>query len=319
MKKINTLFWSVVLSFPLQASLPEDDFQTKAHSCTGISFIHKDIHGQAGYGVPFFPSPEENRNHYDDRQGESINSLVMHYTVSNFPRTFDIFTANKPDGRVSAHYAISETDDALGIEGGKIIQVVPENKRAWHAGISQWKGIKNLNPTSIGIENIHKGYVEEQGHRTWFPFDDKQIQSLGQLSQSIVEKYDIHPTQVIGHQDIAFDRKEDPGILFPWDTLYTKFGVGAWLEESERNITTIQGYTPKEMLPNDSTIAFMSTQLHDYGYSLEPTAYETPEFKNALKAFKSHFSQNQYPENYTKNLDHNDMMWAWGLVAKYKI
>jgi N-acetylmuramoyl-L-alanine amidase len=301
-----------------------DPFINRVRELNDIELIPEQFaEGLGGYKVPYFLPPQTNRNHFDDRpEGPltPIKSLVMHYTVSNFQRTLDTFTKDIPANRVSATYVISETDEALGIPGGRIIQVTPEDKRAWHAGVSSWRELTNLNGTSVGIENVNKGFIDSSGEpRRWFPFDPNQIHALGLLSQGIIQKHHIYPAYVVGHADIAPGRKQDPGILFPWGQLYKDYAVGAWLVEEELNPYIINNrYCPQEELPQGVSFAFLSTYLKKYGYSIEPTAYPSAPFSDVLKAFKSHFSQNQNPQGYDGAPDENDMLWAWGLAVKYK-
>jgi len=275
--------------------------------------------GIEGYALEEFPEETKNRNHWDSREENSIQFLVMHYTVCDFPSTLQLFTSNIPDERVSAHYVLTQQDVEHGIIGGIPIQVVPEDKRSWHAGVSSWRGTKNLNATSIGIENVNNGFIgKELAPSQWFPFDSAQITTLGQLSADIIKRHRIPPQNVIGHADIAPTRKQDPGILFPWEELYVRYGVGAWLTEAERSPSVISHTLPKEPLPQGISEGFFLNSLRNYGYDCPEGAYITPDHHEVVKAFKSHFSHNQHPEAYTPTLDENAMVWAWGLASKYK-
>jgi len=111
-----------------------------------------------------------------------------------------------PESKVSAHYVVTED--------GKIIRMVAEDKRAWHAGKSHWRGVSDINSASIGIEIVNPGH--EWGYR---PFPDTQMQALVPLVNDIVQRYRITRGNVVGHSDIAPARKQDPGELFPWHTL----------------------------------------------------------------------------------------------------
>ena len=111
-----------------------------------------------------------------------------------------------PDAGVSAHYLITED--------GEVIQLVSEAKRAWHAGASYWRGIKDVNSASIGIELDHPGHA--LGYR---PYSDAQIDALIPLLARIVKQYDIPRANIVGHSDVAPLRKVDPGELFPWERL----------------------------------------------------------------------------------------------------
>jgi N-acetylmuramoyl-L-alanine amidase len=284
---------------------------------SGIRVQQKALGGLPVYAIEEFSGKEANRNHWDDRVEGPVRFLVMHYTVCNFPTTLDLFTRNIDDGRASAHYVISQKEEH--VQGGVLMQVVPEDKRSWHAGVSFWRGKKNLNHESIGIENVNQGFVgDEAAHPTWFPFDPDQIKTLGALSANIVERYGIQPENVVGHADIAPGRKQDPGIFFPWEELHTKYGVGAWLSQNEKTPEAISGkYFPKEPLPQGVSDAFFLQCLRNYGYSCPEGGQVTPEHHGAVKAFKSHFSHNQDADAYTPEVDKEAMLWVWGLDSKY--
>ena len=119
-----------------------------------------------------------------------------------------------PVAKVSAHYTIDED--------GTIYTHVPEDKRAWHAGMSFWAGVTNVNACSIGIELVNPGH--EFGYCA---FAEAQIAALIPLCQAIVARHAIVPARVLGHSDVAPARKEDPGELFPWARL-AHAGIGLW-------------------------------------------------------------------------------------------
>ncbi|WP_010297608.1 N-acetylmuramoyl-L-alanine amidase [Candidatus Odyssella thessalonicensis] len=308
---------------------PQEKFCHTVKALTGTEIKPEFIAANVdGYMVPAFEAPYQNRNHFSDRsQGSltSIKSLVLHYTVINFIDTLKTFTADIPERRVSATYVVSEAEsighetDIYEIPAGQVIQIVPESKKAWHAGVSQWRELTGLNDSSLGIEVANKGFTEDPNGLHWYPFDKEQMKVVGKLSRAIVQKYHIPPTYVVGHADIAPQRKQDPGILFPWGELYTNYGVGAWLDpEEQHNKDLIERYTPREPLPQGISVAFMSKYLKEYGYPIQETDAVTDEFRNVLRAFKAHFSQNQHPEQFNAPLNHQDMYWIWALTAKYK-
>ncbi|WP_291132884.1 N-acetylmuramoyl-L-alanine amidase [Erythrobacter sp.] len=134
-----------------------------------------------------------------------ITMVVLHYTEMQ-PVEQALGKLTDPEAGVSAHYLISEN--------GTVTQLVPEAKRAWHAGVSCWRGITDVNSASIGIELDHPGHAG--GYRE---FNEAQIASLVPLLAAIVEDYDIPRANVVGHSDVAPARKIDPGELFPWDRL----------------------------------------------------------------------------------------------------
>ncbi|ABC62331.1 N-acetylmuramoyl-L-alanine amidase [Erythrobacter litoralis] len=145
------------------------------------------------------PSPN-----FNDRK-LPISMVVLHYTEMK-PVETALDRLCDPEGGVSAHYLISEE--------GEVTRLVPEDKRAWHAGVSYWRGHKDVNSASIGIELDHPGHV--LGYRE---FSDAQIDALIPLLHRIVQNHDIPRANVVGHSDVAPARKVDPGELFPWDRL----------------------------------------------------------------------------------------------------
>jgi N-acetylmuramoyl-L-alanine amidase len=140
-----------------------------------------------------------------DARDERISMVVLHYT--DMPSA-DATLARlcDPAAKVSAHYVITEE--------GEVIRLVDESMRAWHAGMSYWRGKANVNGCSIGIELANPGHT--CGYR---PFPDAQIDALVPLLHRIVHDYDIPRANVVGHSDIAPQRKLDPGELFPWERL----------------------------------------------------------------------------------------------------
>lgn len=150
--------------------------------------VHRDV-----------PSPNWNERRLP------ISMVVLHYTEMK-PVEAALARMCDPQAEVSAHYCITEE--------GEIIRLVDEDKRAWHAGRSSWRGISDVNSASIGIELDHPGHA--LGYR---PFAESQIEALLPLLDSIVKRYDIPRANVVGHSDIAPARKVDPGELFPWERL----------------------------------------------------------------------------------------------------
>lgn len=269
------------------------------------------------------------KNHWGDRpEGDlgAIQVLVMHYTVGNAKSTFATFCQSPCE--VSAHYVVTETETDNNVAGGTVVRVVPEEKRAWHAGVSQWRDIecdtkagksRGLNSASIGIENVNKGFAQnEDGTLRWYPFDADQIHSLGLLSKGIVAKHNIAPYNVVGHSDIAIGVKSDPGVLFPWGHLYEVYGVGAWLTAQELS-GGLDTSTQKEPLPQGVSEAYFLNACRMYGYTSIPegVAVITPELERELRAFRLHFSANQNEGLLGGSLRQADMLWAHGLVTKY--
>ena len=151
------------------------------------------------------PSPN-----FDKRpKGHKIKSIIIHYTgMKNFQSALNRLCDNK--SKVSCHYLIGRD--------GRIINLVNESYRAWHAGVSYWRGVKNLNNCSIGIELENPGH--EFGYKS---FTKKQMLSLIYLCKKIKKKYNIDPDWVLGHSDISPKRKKDTGNKFDWKTIRNIF------------------------------------------------------------------------------------------------
>ena len=149
----------------------------------------------------FMPSPNFNLRPANAK----IRSVIIHYTgMETASAALDRLC--DPASQVSAHYTIDED--------GTIYNHVDPVNRAWHAGVSAWKDLENFNDFSIGIELVNPGY--DFGYKE---FPESKIESLVSLMKDLIDKFDIDPALVLGHSDIAPDRKQDPGHLFPWERL----------------------------------------------------------------------------------------------------
>ncbi len=177
-----------------------------------------------------------------------VDMLVLHYTGM---KTAEAALERMCDAtaKVSAHYCIDED--------GTITRLVPEDKLAWHAGVSAWRGETNINARSIGIELVNPGH--EFGYR---PFPEVQITALTLIASAILRRHPIPARNVVGHSDVAPSRKRDPGELFDWQRL-ARVGIGLWPE-------------PAAARPED-----VPMMLAEYGYRAEE--------EGALIAFQRHF------------------------------
>lgn len=176
--------------------------------------------------------------HFNERS-LPINTLLIHYT--DLPTTDEALSClTRPDSRVSAHYLIDEK--------GKVYQLVSEEKRAWHAGKSYWRGCIDLNSCSIGIELSNPGHSHG-----YLPFPNEQIQSLVKLWTDIKSRWDIPSCRILGHSDVAPQRKQDPGHLFPWKAL-SQEGFGLWPD--------VLSPPPSPSLPD------LMESLHAIGYEI---------------------------------------------------
>ena len=178
--------------------------------------------------------------------------LVLHYTgMESAEAAIDRLC--DPQAKVSAHYVIHED--------GRTVQLVAEERRAWHAGVAFWRGNTDINARSIGIEMVNPGH--EFGLK---PFPEKQMAALDTLVLEIVQRHLIAGRNVVGHSDVAPRRKDDPGELFDWPRLY-KCGIGVWPEEGQGG----------DMDEQQAGIL-----LRDFGY-------ETDDLGKTLEAFQRHF------------------------------
>lgn len=183
-----------------------------------------------------------------------VSMLVLHYTGMETAEAA-IARLRDPSAKVSCHYLVAED--------GQVLRMVAEEKRAWHAGRSFWRGVTDINSASIGIEIVNPGH--EFGYR---PFSDEQVDALIPLVAAVVERYAIRPAYVVGHSDIAPTRKEDPGELFPW-ARFARLGLAA--ERPVRNL--------------------MDPRWTDGGFllALERFGYDVRDAKAAVRAFQRRF------------------------------
>lgn len=162
------------------------------------------------------PSP----NH--DERRFKVDMLVLHYTGMETGQAA-LDRMRDPEAKVSAHYMIWED--------GRVVRLVDESRRAWHAGLSSWQGDDDLNSRSIGIEIVNGGHDFPLPGRRLPPYPEPQIAAVIELCQAIVTRHAIPQARVTGHSDIAPRRKIDPGEHFPWPRL-AEAGVGLWPDEA---------------------------------------------------------------------------------------
>lgn len=215
-----------------------------------------------------FPIILHNSPNYDDRPfGTVVDKLIIHYTGMQsadeaLERLCDDSKGARIRGRVSSHYMIDEE--------GKVFALVDERDRAWHAGVSYWRGQENINDTSIGIELVNPGL--EFGYR---PFPRAQLESLVELATSICRRHPIKPEFVLGHSDIAPDRKVDPGEKFSWRFLAHR-GIGIIPEPSSDDYNNAQIYL--------SSPTALRAALTRFGYNPEA------DLEKVCRAFNHHYA-----------------------------
>lgn len=230
-----------------------------------------------------------------------IKVLVIHYTADDFDRSLATLT----DRNVSAHYLVPETPPA---RNGKpvIWQLVPEQELAWHAGISYWRGTNRINDTSIGIELENRGWRHQDGQKVFYPFNPGQIAVLAKLARDVILRYNIQPENVVAHSDIAPQRKDDPGPLFPWRALAQQ-GIGAWPDPARVHFW-LAGRRPYQPIERADLLALLAR----YGYDVTPDMTPAQQ-KRVIEAFQMHFR----PARYDGVADAESQAIAEALLEKY--
>ena len=244
-----------------------------------------------------------------------IRFVVIHYTSIDWENSLKVLTNERYE--VSSHYLIPEGGDDTYSDQIKIFQLVDEENRAWHAGISKWEERTNINDQSIGIELVNQAECSvRQGSQydytnnyicLFSEFDSDQIDQLILLLKDILSRHDeIKPTYIVGHSDISPDRKFDPGPKFPWKKLYEN-GIGAWYDDQ-----TFEKYKNqfKRKIPDINQI---QCALKRYGYGVEITNKMDEQTFFVIRAFQYHFTPNK--SDGSISVDTVSALWA--LLEKY--
>jgi N-acetylmuramoyl-L-alanine amidase len=223
---------------------------------------------------PFFPdfaaavvAPSPN---FGERRGITApDLLILHYTGTKTAEEA-LARLRDPAAEVSSHYLV--------FEDGRVAQLVPEARRAWHAGVSSWEGTSDINSRSVGIE------IANPGHEFGYPdFPQKQIKAVIALCQDIVARYRIRADRVLAHSDVAPGRKQDPGEKFPWRQLH-KAGVGHWVMPS-------RGGKGAALKAGDggADVLALQEELASYGYGISTSGEFDSTTANVVAAFQRHF------------------------------
>lgn len=212
------------------------------------------------------PSPN-----FDARRAPP-DAIVLHYTGMQTGEAA-LARLRDPDARVSAHYMVEED--------GRVFRLVPEERRAWHAGRGSWQGETDLNAASIGIEIVNPGH--EFGYRD---FPAVQIEAVCALLGDIRSRWTIPDARIIAHSDLAPDRKQDPGERFPWKTL-AQAGHGLWFEPAPERVAALTGL----LQPGDQGlgVVVLRSGLHRLGYGLAPGGEYDAETETTVRAFQRHW------------------------------
>ncbi|MEM9331808.1 MAG: N-acetylmuramoyl-L-alanine amidase [Pseudomonadota bacterium] len=199
--------------------------------------------------------------------------ILLHYTGMETAQAALDWLCCEESG-VSCHYFV--------FEDGRISQLVPEIKRAWHAGKSSWQDVTDINSRSIGIE------IANPGHNFGYPdFPEVQIEAVIELCRDVIDRHDIPQRQVLAHSDVAPGRKPDPGEKFPWQTLFDH-GVGHWVPiQKARTAGFLQ------LGDNGEPVAGLQALLALYGYGVPISGSYDQITYDCIEAFQRHFRQSR--------------------------
>ena len=195
--------------------------------------------------------------------------LILHYTGMQSAQDA-IDRLRDPVARVSSHYVVDED--------GSVFSLVPEGKRAWHAGVSYWRGHSELNARSIGIEIVNPGH--EWGYRD---FPALQMAAVCDLCLAILARHPIPARNIVAHSDVAPDRKQDPGELFDWEGLAAN-GVGLWPD-------WVPDLGISGSVRDATGLSDVRAALLDIGYGVAPEGAFDVALATVLRAFQRHWRQ----------------------------
>lgn len=206
-------------------------------------------------------------------QSNRIKYVILHYTVSDLPRSINTLAHGST---VSAHYLLTDTNPPF------FYTLVDESRQSNHAGLSNWKIYNQLNAASIGIEIVNPGFKETPEGRAYAPFQPAQIDQLILLLKDIVKRHNIPMGNILGHNDIAPQRKQDPGPAFPWKRL-ADAGLIPWPEPS-RVASRMPGY--QEQLPE---VIWFQRKLAEIGYAVPQTGELDQATRNVISVFQTKY------------------------------
>ena len=216
-------------------------------------------------GATVMPSP----NCGERAGGDRPDMIILHYTGMPEHEAALAWLCN-PESQVSSHYFVHED--------GRIVQMLPENRRAWHAGKSFWAGETDINSRSIGIE------IANAGHPAGLPgYPDRQVEAVIELCRDCGQRLGIAPERVLAHSDVAPVRKVDPGENFPWGRLHAA-GVGHFVEP-----VPVQGGRLFQKGDHGQPVEALQSMLSLYGYDIDITGEYSDKTEGVVAAFQRHF------------------------------
>ncbi len=217
-------------------------------------------------------------------QDSRAQFLILHYTAIDNPKSLRVLTQDA----VSSHYLVTDggkDDDSF--PKPRIYQLVDENRRAYHAGVSYWKGFTQLNASSIGIEIVNLGYRDTPEGRQFFDYPQAQMDLVIRLVKKIVKEHDIKPDRILGHSDIAPQRKTDPGPRFPWKRLADE-GLIPWFDDVA---VAAKRSEYEASLPS---VEWFQKKLDQFGYSVPLNGEFDKATRAVITAFQLRFRQSKF-------------------------
>ena len=212
--------------------------------------------------------PVIDRTYTARSQDSRAQFLIIHYTAGGFPGSLKWLT----EGPVSSHYLVNDNPPT-------IYGLVDDNRRAFHAGVSSWQGNTQLNASSIGIEIVNLGSTSSPEGKNWFDYPQAQIEAVVALVKKIVKDHDIKPDRILGHSDIAPQRKTDPGPRFPWKRLADE-GLIPW---PDANLVTQRLPGFEAQLPD---VEWFQRNLAQHGFVVPINGELDKETRNVIAAFQ---------------------------------
>jgi len=211
-----------------------------------------------------------------DSQDSRVRYIILHYTEGDFDRSLRTLTK----GPVSSHYLVSEQPPV-------VYRLVDEERRAHHAGVSAWKSDAQLNFSSIGIEIVNRGYQDTPQGRVYYPYPPEQIRLVIDLVRDIARRHGVKPENVLGHSDIAPQRKIDPGPLFPWKQ-FADAGLIVW-PDAARVAERMKEYEGR--LPE---VGWFQARLALHGYAVPVHGTLDEQTRRVLIAFQTRYRPSRF-------------------------
>ena len=209
-------------------------------------------------------------------QDSRVQFLVLHFTSSDFPSALKILT----EGPVSSHYLVRDDPPT-------VYRLVDEGRRAYHAGVSSWRGYTQLNANSIGIEIVNRGFQGPPDSGAWQEYPAAQMDVVMALVKDIVKRHDIRPERIVGHSDIAPQRKVDPGPRFPWKRL-AEAGLIAW---PDAIAVAARRDEYRERVPD---VAWFQKKLARHGFAVPDNGELDLPTRNVIAAFQMKYRPERF-------------------------